>query len=162
MGRPTFVASIDVRTLCGALGECNTGQLLTYRHLSQLIGRDVQTEARAVLGSARKIMQRERGFVFGTVIGEGLKRLNDVEIVQTGAQTIVSIRHASRRGAERVAKAAPEQLPLESRVRMNTYLSVLAMLHAATTERRIKKLEARVAQAESRLPLDKTLEAFKD
>jgi len=160
--RPTFVCSIDVRTLCHAFAETKIGDILTYQQLSELISKDVQTEARAILVSARRITQRELGYVFGTIHGHGLKRLSDVEIVQTGSETIVKIRHASRRGAERIAAAAPEKLPIESRTQQNLYLSVLAMVHSAMTEKRLKKLEERVAQAESRLPLDKTLDAFRD
>jgi hypothetical protein len=162
MRGPQFVASLDVKTLCKAFAESYVGQVFTYKDLSKLIGRDVQTEARSILVSARKITQRALGYVFGTIQDEGLKRLSDIEIVQTGAQTVTKIRHASRRGAERIAHAAPEKLPIEARVQQNTLLSVLAMVHSAMTEKRLKKLEERVAQAESRLSLDKTLEAFKD
>lgn len=162
MNEPTFVASLEVRRLCAAFAETHTGDILTYKSLSALIGKDVQTEARSVLNSARKITQRELGYVFGTIYGEGLKRLSDIEIVQTGSETMVKIRRNSRRGAERIAHAAPEKLPIESRVQQNTFLSVLAMIHAASTEKRLKKLEEKVAQAESRLPLERTLDAFKD
>jgi len=158
---PTFIASIDVKTICKAFSEAQVGQIITYETLSRLIGRDVQTEARNVLVSARKITQRELGYVFGTIQGEGLKRLSDIEIVQTGAQTVVKIRRSSRRGVERISNAVPEKLPIEGRVQMNTYLSVLAMLQTSLQNQRIKKLEERVAQAESRLSLDKTLDAFK-
>jgi hypothetical protein len=159
---PIFVASSDVRRLCKRLAEAQVGDVLTYKELSALIARDIQTEARGALMSARRITQRERGIVFGTIMNEGLKRLSDIEIVQTGAQAVVRIRHASRRGAERIGVAAPEKLPIEARVQMNTYLTVLAAMHSLSQEKRLKKLEERVARAESRLPLDKTLEAFKD
>ena len=72
------------------------------------------------------------------------------------------IRRASRRGITRIAAADPVKLPMESRVQMNTYLSVLGMLHVSLQEKRLKRLEERVAKAESRLPLDTTLDAFKD
>ena len=43
---------------------------------------------------------------------------------------------------------------------MNSYLSLFGMLYSATQEKQLKKLEQRVAQAEQKLPLNKTLEAF--
>lgn len=159
---PTFVASIDVRSICKAFSETKVGDTVTYLQLSELIGRDVQTEARSVLTSARKISQREDGIVFGTIYKVGLKRLSDIEIVQTGAETVVKIRRASRRAGDRVAVPRPENLPIESRVQQNLYLSVFAMLHNVAQDKQIKKLEERVARAESRLPLDKTLDAFRD
>lgn len=162
MKEPMFIASLEVQKLCTAFAESYIGQLFTYKYLSSLINKDVQTEARSILVSARKITQRELGFVFGTVYGQGLKRLSDIEIVQTGGETVVKIRRTSRRGAERIAHAAPEKLPVETRIQQNMYLSVLAMVHSTMTEKRLKKLEERVAQAESRLPLDKTLDAFRD
>lgn len=162
MKKPTFIASFDVRSLCNLMANTDIGQILSYEEMSKVIGRDVQTEARGALVSARRITQRELGYVFGTIYRLGLKRLSDVEIVQTGAQSVVKIHHASRRGADRIANAAPEKLPIESRVQMNTYLSVLAMVHAVSTEKRLKRLEEKVAQAEARLPLERTLEAFKD
>ena len=85
MKEPQFVASIDVKTLCKAFAESHVGQIFTYKDLSQLIERDVQTEARNILTSARKITQRELGYVFGTIHGEGLKRLSDIEIVRPRA-----------------------------------------------------------------------------
>lgn len=162
MKAPTFVASIDAKRICVLLASSHVGQLIPYREMSEAIGRDIQTEARTVLNTARRIVQRDRSYVFGTVPKEGLKRLSDVEIVQTGAQTVSKIRHASRRGINRITAADPVQLPIESRVQMNTYLSVFGMLHVSLQEKRLKQLEERVARAESRLPLDTTLDAFKD
>ena len=162
MKSPTFIASLDAKRLCLLLEASYVGQLITYKEMSSAIGRDVQTEARAALNSARRIVQRELSYVFGTVPNEGLKRLNDVEIVQTGAQTVKSIRHASGRGIKRIAAADPSRLPVDSRIQMNTYLSVLGMLHVSLQEKRIKALEQRVAQAESRLPLNATLDSFKN
>lgn len=160
--KPNFVASIDVRALCKVFAETRVGEVLTYQQLSEVIRKDIQTEGRQALTSARAITQRELGYVFGTIFRVGLKRLSDIEIVQTGQQTVVKIRNQSKRGAQRVATAAPEKLPIESRIQQNTYLSLLAMVHATVQEKRLKKLEERVAQAEAKLPLDKTLEAFKD
>ena len=162
MKSPTFVASMDAKRLCLLLESSYVGQLVTYKELSTAIGKDVQTEGRSILNSARRIVQRELSYVFGTVANQGLKRLSDVEIVQTGAQTVSSIRHASRRGINRIAAADPVRLPMDSRIQMNTYLSVLGMLHISLQEKRLKKLEQRVALAESRLPLDTTLDVFKD
>jgi hypothetical protein len=160
--RPTFTASYDVRTLVLYLSECPVGKLITYQEMSGLIDKDVQTEARHILTSARKITQREHGIVFGTIPEEGLKRLSDYEIVQTGQDTVVKIRRASHRGVTRIAVAQPEKLSLEQRTQQNTYLSFLAMLHLASQEKRIKKLEAKVKEVQARLPLDTTLEAFKE
>lgn len=162
MKSPTFIASLDAKRLCLLLESTPVGRLVTYKDLSAAIGRDVQTEARGVLYSARLIVQREISYVFGTVPNEGLKRLSDVEIVQTGAQTVSRIRRASRSGINRITAADPVQLPVEARVQMNTYLSLLGMLHTSLQEKRLKQLEERVARAESRLPLDTTLDAFKE
>ena len=107
MKSPTFVASMDAKRLCLLLESSYVGQLVTYKELSTAIGKDVQTEGRSILNSARRIVQRELSYVFGTVANQGLKRLSDVEIVQTGAQTVSSIRHASRRGINRIAAADP-------------------------------------------------------
>lgn len=163
MNQPSFIASLDVQRISQLLANTEVGNIVTYRQMSEEIGRDIQTEARGVLISARRITQRELGYIFGTIHGKGLQRLSDIEIVQTGAQTVVKIRHASRRGTERIANVAmPENLPIESRIRMNCYLSMLAMVNSISQEKRLKKLEERVALAEARLPLEKTLDAFKD
>jgi hypothetical protein len=160
MNRPNFIASIDVQTLCRAMAESQVGDILTYQQLSALIHKDIQTEGRQALLSARRIVQRDMQIVFGTIYKEGLKRLSDTEIVMTGQQTVVRIRRASHRGAARVAVARPERLQPDGRLRQNTLLSLLAMIHASTTESRMRKLEGKVAQAESKLPLEATLNAM--
>ena len=157
---PDFIRSIDVQTLCRAMTDTQPGEILTYQQLSALIDKDIQGEARQALISARHIVERDMQIVFGTIHKEGLKRLSDTEIVMTGQQAVARIRRASHRGANRVAVARPEKLKPEALLRQNTLLSLLAMVHGSTLESRIRKLEERVARAESKLPLEQTLIAM--
>ena len=73
--------SADTLALYEALKDITIDGMITYANLSDLIGRDVQSEAIGSLTTARRMCQREDQIVFSPVRGVGLKRLDDSGIV---------------------------------------------------------------------------------
>ncbi len=71
-------------------------EVITYQEISNLISRDIR-QARGYLNTARRIAQRDNGFVFGTVRNIGIRRLNDVAIIESANISIRSIRRKASR-----------------------------------------------------------------
>lgn len=155
--------SVETQTLERLLWEVAVGDVIAYGTLSGAIARNVQHGARHLLQSACDRVLRERHMVFAAVMGVGLKRLDDVGIVSTGASTIRRIFNLSRRGIRRLAAVADyEALPNDQKLKHNLTMGQLGMLAYATTSATIKKLEARAEGHDHPLPPAKLLEAMRE
>jgi len=153
--------SIDSRTIYDRLVKVEIDEFIPYSDLTDLIGRSVQYEARGNLNTARNMARREHGMVFGVVIGEGLKRLKDEEIVGIGMKAVKAIGKASRRAMSKLICVKEfDKMSSDVQTKHNTMLSILGVMNAISKPKKIEALEGRVASAQKRLPLSKTLEAF--
>lgn len=158
---PRFQLSIDVKTLYERLLASATGDTIDYRELSGLIGRDVTGKARSVLYSARKRAERENRIVFGAVHSVGIKRLSDIEIVDSGHQILRHVRRSSQRGFTRLTATVDfNKLPEPARVQHNAFASVLGAVAGALHEKKLKRIEEKVKETQKALPLADTLKAF--
>jgi|GEM_PF-3934064 len=83
--KPIKEVSADARLLYQRLAKMEVGDFVSYKELREIIGRDVQNEARGYLNTARLMCEREESKTFGVIINEGLKCLNGSEIVNTAA-----------------------------------------------------------------------------
>lgn len=154
--------SIDSRILYDRLSKMDIGESISYAELSALIGKDVQREARGNLNTARNQARREHGMVFGAIIGVGLKRLKDEEIVGEGLKTVKAIGRASRRAMGKLVCVQDfDAMPTQAQTKHNTMLSILGVMNAMARPKRIFQIEASVEAAQKKLPIKQTLEAFK-
>lgn len=161
--RPTFARSIDTDVLVQRLINTQPGDTVGYAELSQLVGRDVQGDARSVLDSARAILERDANIVTGTVRGVGIRHLTDTDTINTGQLTIEHVRRVSRATARRIATLKdPASVPVNVRARQYAYLSTFGAFVHMTRPSKTRKIEAIARQAMKELPLARTLEAFKD
>jgi hypothetical protein len=72
--------SIDTLTLEGILEKVDS--VITYKELSDAIGKNVQKEARHILASARKRLYCRKPsdrIVFATILKVGLRKLEDID-----------------------------------------------------------------------------------
>lgn len=158
-GRRTAGAqNIDVQILVDFL-RGKTG-LVKYSEMTTVLGRDVRGAAWTVLAAARRALERE-GIVFGTVRGVGIKRLNDVEIIGTGRAALTRARRAMRRSINTVGCVDYDSLDDDSKVQHNTYLSIMSAINKVTHEPQIRRVQVAVQKAQAKLPLARTLDAFK-
>jgi hypothetical protein len=162
--------SIDARTLQKRLHDAHVNGdhgVITYKELSQLIGREVQAEARSVLMTARRREEAPipRGgceVVFGAVLRVGLRWLDDKGLVGTGRMALEHVHRTARRGARRLTFVTNfDGLPSDLKLQHNLHASVLAVLANRSGRRALKKLEAKIAP-DGVLPLAKCLEAMKE
>ena len=155
--------SVDTMLVHDLLEKKEVGDVVTYAELTKLIGRDIQNKARGCLNTAKRMLQREKRFVFGTIMTVGVKRLDDVQIVGTSESTLKKIRGESKRGARRLACVHDyDGLPNGEKIKHNAAVSMLGALSQATKPGSIKRIESKVAEANERLAIGSTLEAFKD
>ena len=152
--------SIDARLLYEALVEMKVGESISYTVLSAIVKRNVQEDAHGVLCTARRMCERE-DIVFGTVFGQGLKRLSDSETVDTGDRAISRVRRAARRGARTVTAIADfNALPNEKKIKHNTLLSLLGTVAAFLRPSTVKKMETAITASSGKLSVGDTLKAF--
>lgn len=152
--------ALEVKTLATVLNGCQIGETLTYERLTNAINRDVRNGAFAVLHRARQVVLRDNRIVFDVVRGFGLKRLNDIEIVNTGDHNIRKVRRAIRRGVNTLNAADYEHLPNESRVAYNVHQATFGLMSFVTDRRQQNTLNGAVKHANAALPPMKSLEVF--
>ena len=153
--------SIETTLLVERLQRVEVGELVLYKELGEICGRDVQLRGRCSLTSARRICQRDRRMVFEAVVNEGVRRLDDGGIVATGAVNLKRIGRKARRGVTTLACIADfDALPDAAKVDHNTSMSLMGALGQMTKKRNVERLREGVANAQARLPLSKTLEMF--
>lgn len=162
--RPIGTLSIDVKTIYDRLILSSVGDIVKYDDMSAMIGRDIRSvRAQWILGSARRRALVQARMLFAAVPKVGIQRLNDSQIVDTGDDALKRIHRLSlRTGRKMTAIQNFEALPAAKKLQHNTQVSALAMLAHMTKDGQMKKLEAAVSKAQVALPLQKTLEAFKE
>jgi hypothetical protein len=153
--------SVDTQTIERLLWDVPVGEVISYETLSKAIGRDVQRRARHILTSAVRRVQREKQMVFAAVNDVGLKRLSDSGVIGVGAQAVVEIGRKSRRTVKKLACAKYEALSKDEQTQHNVLVSQLGMLAHVTSANSQKKLEAKVEEAQAKLPVAKMLDAIR-
>lgn len=154
---------IDAQTIYRKMAEVKVGNILTYDTMKGLIKRDVQNDARGAMETARRKALREDRMVFEAVSNVGLKRLDDLGIISVGADYINKIRRYSRKGAQKITCVTDfDALPNEEKIKHNAALSILAVMSHITKNKSLKAVEQRVIDSSEKLPIMKTLEAFKN
>jgi hypothetical protein len=155
--------SADTRALVDVGNLIAVGSVWHYDEMTAILGRDIQGDARSVLESARRILEREYNIVFGVVRDVGLKHLTDEEAINTGQETVEHNRRMARKAAKRIASLkSPETVSQAAQTKQFTFLSLFGAIVHMTRPRQIEKLSGRVEAAHKELPLAKTLDAFKE
>ena len=152
--------SIDTKLILHRLQKAEIGDVITYKELSEIIGRDIQAEARGCLLSAmRSCLAIER--VFGTVRKVGIKRLTDRELAGIGEGIRSHISRVARKAMKKMTLVSSfDSLSNEEKIRHNTSVSMLGAIGHITSSKAIRALENKVATTLEALPLQKTLAAF--
>src|SRR5262245_45625200 len=94
-----FKTHPDTLMLIEGLSQAEYHQTAPYSALSELIGRDVQKEARNILRSALRCLERDYGMFFSCITGKGVVRITESEHLKSApVMTREKIRRASARG----------------------------------------------------------------
>lgn len=78
---PVKEQSPETQDVIARLSQCAEGDVVTYDELSDIAGRNLRTEGRWILESARRIVEREFKLHFEPVRGVGMRRISNGEQV---------------------------------------------------------------------------------
>lgn len=137
-----FKLSVDTLTLIEALSAADYGQIATNAALSELIGRNVQTEARGVLNSALRCLERDYQMFFSCVRGEGWMRITESEHLSAApAAGRTKIRRAARRVRSSLSHLPNAKLSREEQTKKLEEMSYLGTLEEYTKEKKAEQAQ---------------------
>lgn len=155
-----FKLSTDTIALIEGLSQAEYGQVATYAALSELIGRNVQTEGAGILRSALHVLGRDYGMFFSCVTGEGVMRITESEHLQSApVMTREKIRRASARGKKSLSHLRDSTLTREEQTKKLEEMSYLGTLEDFAKEKKTVEVPAK-PQAPANAS-KKALELFK-
>jgi hypothetical protein len=150
-------ASIDVKALVDRMKSMAPGDVVPYRELTQLIGRDV-TVFRYLTDSARRILMRDHNMVYRSVINTGFKRLDDAETINVVSDDRRNkIRRQSAVAVRELTTVDYAKVDQAHQTRHNMGMALFGSLFQATSQESVKKLTERVANAGGRIDATGTL-----
>ncbi len=155
-----FEKSSDTRIIETILESAAVGQLITYAELSKAIGRDVRQHARGSIKTARESLLKEKQFVFAVETNEGLRRLNDSQVV---ASTEADRLHIQRAGKKVLTKLSTVKFEGLSETEKRQHVVASAQIGAIvmfSQKSSQKKIESKVNADTSILAIGETLKLF--
>ena len=159
------IPALESRLLADRLAAIPEGEypLVTYEELNEIAHCNVQGKGRCYLATARELVLREKGYVFRPDRNVGIKRMTNLEISKGCSQErITHVRRTHKKGLREQATVKIEDLPDNERAGHIGRISLMALTVHTHGGAQVKKLEAAVNGATEKLPLQKTLEAFKE
>jgi len=161
--KPMFVKSVDTKKVVEVLLQVPPNGTVSYADLSKVIGRDVTKEARHVLESARRIVFAQEQTIFDAIRGEGIKRADDIAVINSLDDGFAKIRRTAKRYNRRAEHGVKDfnALPNDLKIKHNTARSMLGVVEHIMKQSQVKQFEVKVAKAADSLSLASTLEAFK-
>jgi len=157
--RPKFVVSFETQQLADRLKSLQVGDIVSYEELSRLAGENVQQHS-ARLRSARKMVERDSGFLLAPIRGIGIKRIEPTEQAMIGPNAIQKARRRTNRDLFRMSLVAFDALTDEQKAAHNTAASALGAMELFTRARSLHKLAAAVGNQHERIPVADTLKLF--
>ena len=157
-----FILSIETKQLLERLMKVEVGELITYKEMTEIVGRDVRKDGSGIMYSAKRKALNDCQIVFITITNKGLKRASDEEIANSGASVIHKIRRTSHKG-KKVLYAVNDfsALTNESKISHNAYASFLGAIDLITRPKKIVALQEMVREESDSINVTKTLELFK-
>jgi len=153
-----FSKSLETTQIEKELRKAELGQIISYEHLTDVLGRDVRQWCRHNLQSARRILSSE-GYEFGVVLNVGLKRLAPNEVVDTNAVFTERIRRTTTRGLKRLSHIVLDDLDDEHKTRLNAQAAHLQFLAHASKPKAAKAIE-QASTPSDRPNIGQTLKLF--
>lgn len=157
---PRFQRSIDTQILMDRLAQAAIGELVEYDDLSKLIQRDVRESGYGSLMSARRALEAESSIVFEVVVSKGLTRMDDSGKVNSAKAKVNGICRAARRVKRRLGAVDVSKLDSPGRLLFNATATIAGVLDVMSSRSGQRRIEAKVAVTQDKLPLAATLSEF--
>jgi hypothetical protein len=156
---PAISAEADI--LCKRLSDLSPGQVVTYEELSMVIARDVRTDARGALVTARKKAEGDHGMLLVVVRGIGIKRAMGEDYVGQVASAVKHTRLHAKRQLKRSLRMTKEEytnLSDEQKTKINVDRTICGTVAHFAGGRIAKKIEEEVKVQNERLSIGKVME----
>lgn len=149
--------SDDTRRIEARLRDARIDEVVTYDELSRIIGRDVRNHCMNNIYSARRILMKEN-MHFGTVIGEGIKRLSPDDSVKSAQLCTKRAKNAARKGIKTLKHIEYSELSEEAKKVHLVESTKLVAMELFGSEKATKRIEGKIDK--DTLPLGETLKLF--
>lgn len=116
--RPPFKASAERKRLVERMLEMEVGEMISYPEIEKLIGEKAQSQrGLGIIRRAKESVRKRHRLVFVNIPNQGIKRLEDEEIVEHVSSTIlVSVRRKVRVGSEELECVSYTELPMDRKI----------------------------------------------
>jgi hypothetical protein len=157
MKQPLFRASSDTLALVRLLSKVEPGDLVTWNKMTDELGRDTRPDGAAypAVLAARRILERDNRIAFEAEPTHGLRRLVNVEIVESGDRFVDRARRIVKRGVIRLTCADYAALPRDKQVQHNAKVSVLSAIAELGSAKSMRRIEHQIVDSDGALPAAK-------
>jgi len=156
--RPLFHLSHESTILIALLRKMNVGDELTYEQMNEAVGGDVQRAQRFALCTARKRLMIEDQVHFGTIIGIGIRRLDDHEAVESLDIDVSRVRSGARRVRRKTRLIDIANLAVSERAKVAMVQTLSALIERSTSS----KAQDRLLGAGENVSLKKAFAALSE
>jgi hypothetical protein len=126
--RPVFKPSQETERVINALKAVDIGGLATWSSLKALAGTASDQKFKGCIITARKHLLNEDKAVFAAIRGIGLKRLDNIEVVQQEGTTAIKVRRAVSKSLRRLSTVDPENLDSGSKTQYRATSAALGAI----------------------------------
>lgn len=150
--------NLDKKALIEMLQACEVNQILPYAALGGRITQTL-TGASPILRAAIKAVERDAVMRFACERGNGIRRLDEHEVVDIGTHGIRKARRCERRSLKRMVNGVEDitQLPPERQATFNRNASLLALGMELFKDKALQKLKSHMNAHPSQLSYDETI-----
>lgn len=152
--------SLDSMTLYRKLEKLEEGETIEYEELSDLIKRDVRSEARGNLTTAVNRCRSNNQIVIKPVRGIGMRRVPNTEVTGVAADRLTRARRQTRQGLKELACVDYDKLDADQRVKHDSNAIMLGTLHAMSKPSKTAAIETKIKETNEKLTTQQTLEFF--
>jgi hypothetical protein len=158
--KPIFALSIDVVAFCDGLRPVEQGAIVNYAWLSDLVGRTIDGGDPALQRALRRLAVE--GVCFANIRGVGYRRHTDTTLIGEAASNRRRLRRLARRSGRRLAKVQNfEALTDQEKLQHQSHLALFGAVSVMSSKMGITAIERVATTSNEKLPLGKTLEAFR-
>lgn len=156
----TTKLSADVRVLIELAQTISPGEMLTYRAMTEAIGRNIQSKLYIWL-QAQDRLAKDSGILFANVRNVGYQRIKTEHLPDVGTRARTRIRRISRRTSRDLSEAArrANDMPPDLQKRVSAEISTLNLQAHIAGNGAQKEVEENTDNQV--LPLGKTMEALR-
>lgn len=152
--------AIQIDAIVKALTAIPVGQIITYKDLSAIVGKNVQSDdGRFLLIRARRLAEKQTGTLFATVFGQGIKRLPADEAAGVGSDARQRIRRSANRTYARLSDIRYNDVAPETRARIDAERSLMGAISAIATQANVSNVQRHTSTGP--IPVAKLLEAIR-